>query len=222
MSERFRNTTKRLVQPLLARWMAYYYRKPRIYRYDKVEILVHPEVFPPKFTLSTRILLDFIAVQELEGKTLLELGCGSGIVSLYAASKGANVTASDINLHALNYLKKSAEKQSLKVEVLYSDLFEEIETSYFDRIIINPPYYPKQPEDIKEQAWFCGPEFEYFESLFSQLSSRKDAENVWMILSQDCDFGRIESIAAKNHIRLTPIHLTSKLGEKNTIYKTKR
>jgi len=202
--------------------MAYYYRKPRPYHYGKLKVMVHPQVFPPKFTLSTKILLDFLNEQDLQGASLLELGCGSGIISVLAASKGARVTATDINQTALDYLGQAAKEQGFQIEAKHSDLFQNLEDSYFDHIIINPPYYPKQPANVKEQAWFCGPQFEYFEELFLQLSNRDDHENVWMILSEDCDFGRIQSIAAKNHIYLSPYHLTSKLGEKNIIYSTKR
>ena len=202
--------------------MAYYYRKPRIFSYKGVAVTVHPDVFPPKFTLSTQILLHFLDRIDLDQQRLLELGCGSGIISLYAASQGAKVTATDINQTALDYLNQAAAEQNLPVKVRYSDLFSNLEGDYFDHIIINPPYYPKEAGNIKEKAWYCGPEFEYFEALFQQLATRADKENVWMILSEDCDLGRIRKIAAKNHIALSPYHLTSKLGERNTIYSTKR
>lgn len=222
MRKSIRNTTKRLAQPLMARWMAYYYRRPRRFRYKNVAVTVHPDVFPPKFTLSTAILLKFIDKMDLNGKSFLELGCGSGIVSLLAASKGARVMATDINRTALQYLEQAATEQGLEIDIRHSDLFSNLDNTYFDHIVINPPYYPKEAVSVKEQAWFCGPEFEYFQDLFVQLSARADKDNVWMILSEDCDLGRIQQIAAKNHIALTPYQLTSKLGERNTIYSTKR
>lgn len=43
---------------------------------------MHPEVFPPHYTISTKILLDFIDGLDIDKKSLLELGCGSGIISL--------------------------------------------------------------------------------------------------------------------------------------------
>ena len=162
MRTTIRNSTKRLVQPLMARWLAYYYRKPRRFRYKDVAVTVHPDVFPPKFTLSTQILLNFMDGMDLQGKSVLELGCGSGIVSLLAASKGAKVTATDINPIALDYLSQAATEQDLDVAIKHSDLFEALSNTYFDHIVINPPYYPKKVNNIKEQAWFCGSQFEYF------------------------------------------------------------
>ena len=69
-------------------------------------------MFPPHYTISTKILLDYISNLDLKNKTLLELGCGSGIISLFAASKGALVTASDINKKALKALENSAKTSS--------------------------------------------------------------------------------------------------------------
>ena len=94
---------KKITHPFLKLGLRLYYWKPRTFCYDDICIKVHPDVFPPHLTFSTKILLDFISELNLENKTFLELGCGSGIISLLAAKKGANVTASDINQTALAF-----------------------------------------------------------------------------------------------------------------------
>ena len=199
--------------------MEYYYKKPRPYSYKGITTIVHPDVFPPHLTLSTKILLDFISEIELTQKTFLELGCGSGIISLYASQKGAKVTASDINKTALEYLAKASEKNELPVNCLYSNLFENIPEKPFDYIIINPPYYPKSPESIKQQAWFCGEDFEYFKSLFKQLPFYLSEKNTtYMILSEDCELEKIKSIASENNITMELIFDTKKMAEKNFIF----
>jgi release factor glutamine methyltransferase len=217
-----RNIIKRITQPFLKGGLDFYYRKPRAYNYQGIEVMVHPEVFPPHLTLSTKILLGFISEIDLNNKSFLELGCGSGIIALFARKKGANVIASDINEIAIEYLKVASEKNKLEIECIQSDLFDTISQKSFDYIIINPPYYPKKPKNTKEQAWFCGEDFEYFEALFPQLKTYLSEENnTYMILSEDCDFQNISKIAAKNNIHLNSIFTTKKVGEKNTIYSTK-
>ena len=52
-------------------------------------------------------------------------------------------------------------------------MFDKIEKVNFDYIVINPPYFPKNPKSEKEFAWFCGSDFEYFKKLFSQLKDYK-------------------------------------------------
>ncbi len=51
----------------------------------------------------------------LSDKSLLDIGCGGGILSEALAKAGANVTAIDMNPHALEAAKKHAEEQQLKI-----------------------------------------------------------------------------------------------------------
>ena len=216
---KIRQVIKRLTKPILKFGLEFYYRKPRPFKYQGIQVLVHPEVFPPHLTLSTKILLDFIAELDLSKKSFLELGCGSGIISLFARSKEATVTASDINKTALENLKKASEENNLEVDFVYSNLFENLQNKNFDYILINPPYYPKQPKNVKEQAWFCGDDFQYFKNLFNQLSPYMNKENqTYMILSEDCELKTISKIALENKLNLKTVFETSKMGEKNTIY----
>ena len=214
---------KSFSKPFLNKGLQFYYSKPRKYSYKGIHVMVDPAVFPPQLTLSTKILLDFISELNLKNKTLLELGCGSGIISLFARKKGAHVTATDINDKALNNLREASKNNDLKVEVIHSDLFEKISERSFDFIIINPPYYPKDPKNIKEQAWFCGKDFDYFKQLFSQLPHFISEENkTFIILSEDCDLQRISEIAKENRISLNEVQRITKFGETNFIYSTNR
>jgi release factor glutamine methyltransferase len=213
-----RNFIKKITHPFFKFGLNLYYSKPREYCYEEICVKVHPNVFPPHLTFSTKILLDFIKPIDLKGKTFLELGCGSGIISLLASKKGAVVFSSDINQTALNYLDTNAVKNNLLVTTFFSDLFESIPNSTFDYIIINPPYYPKKPKNIKENAWFCGEHFEYFEKLFYQLQNI-ECNNIFMILSQDCAIENIKSISNKNNFSLSDIQTIKNKFETNYIFK---
>ena len=215
-----RNILKKITHPFFKIGLGLYYYKPRIYTYKNISVLVHPEVFPPHLTISTKILLDFIEPLELQNKNFLELGCGSGIISILAAKKGANVVATDINKTALKYLEKNAENNQAKLLILYSDLFENLNNQTFDYIIINPPYYPKSPKNIKEKAWFCGEDFEYFTELFTQLEKlKKNHREIFIILSEDCDIDKIKKIASKNNFVFHMVLEKKVMKEYNFIYK---
>lgn len=213
-----RKFIKKITHPFLKLGLNLYYLKPRKYCYENICVKVHPDVFPPHLTFSTKILLDFISTLNLDNKKLLELGCGSGIISIYASKKGAIVTATDINLKALEFLKKNSILNNTLVSIFYSNLFDEIEDVNFDYIIINPPYYPKDPKNTKEQAWFCGQNFDYFESLFNQIKEKNIQSRIYMILSQDCKIENILQIAQKNEIQFNLIKEVKTYGETNFIF----
>lgn len=214
-----RNFIKKITHPFLKTGLDWYYSKPRKYHYGSSFVWVHPEVFPPRLTFSTKILLDFLQTKTLKDKTFLELGCGSGIISVFAARQGAHVTATDINKTALGYLARSAAENHVRMDILRSDLFEDLPGKSFDCIVINPPYYPQNAKTIKDMAWFCGEHFEYFAGLFAQLPDFMTTHNeVLMILSQDCQIDTIQSMAAANGIGFKLMQQTTVYGERNFIF----
>jgi release factor glutamine methyltransferase len=208
---------KKIIFPVAKFAFDKYHLKQRNYTYEGIKVKISAEVFPPHFTISTKIFLEFLKPLEITGKNFLELGCGSGIISLFAASKGANVTASDINQIAISELKEASTQNEIPLNVVYSDLFDNLKDQSFDYIIINPPYYPKAPQNDKERAWFCGEDFEYFEKLFSQLPQQL-APNTWMILSEDCEIEHIKNVASKNGLSFELILQKSVVKEKNYIF----
>ena len=213
-----RNVLKKILYPFFKIGFDTYYKEPRNYTYKNITVLVQPDVFPPHFTISTKLLLDFLEPLNLKNKSVLELGCGSGIISLYAASKGAKVMATDINLVATNALKIATKKNNLEITIIESDLFENIPNQHFDYILINPPYYPKKANNIKEKAWFCGENFEYFENLFFQLKEVNYKKTI-IILSEDCHLKTIKEIALKNNLSFELFETHNVIREINYIFK---
>src|ERR1039457_2800811 len=174
-----------ILTPVLQTLLKRYLRKPRPYSYKDLDIIVNPGVFYPRFVFSTKILLEFLDEKDLTGKKFLELGAGSGIISLLAAGKGASVTASDINPVAVENIKQNAILNHLELNVIESNLFRNIADKNFDMIVIAPPYYPKAPGNFSEMAWFCGKDFEYFTNIFPELSEHiTPFTEIIMILSE--------------------------------------
>ena len=221
--KKMRTLIKKILQPFVSKAHAFYLRKPRRYSYKAISVWVAPGVFPPFLTLSTKLLLEFTEMLALKGKTFLELGCGCGIISILAAKKEAKVTATDINENALAWLRRNAVDNGVSIEIIPSDLFENLHEKAFDFVVINPPYYAKNPNSIAEKAWFCGENFDYFENLFAQLPDFITAENqTFMILSEDCAIETIRAIAAKSDIGFELVSERKVAAEKNYIFRLRK
>ena len=214
-----KNIVSKTYKPLLAKYLS----KTRSYRYEDTRLEIPPQVFHPGFFSSTQLLLQYINRLSLEGKNLLELGAGSGLIAIQAAKKGALVTATDINPIAIQYLHINSVQNNVSPEIIRSDLFAAIPKRSFDIIAINPPYYKKQPVTLQDHAWYCGENGEYFSGLFSQLAGymHKHSE-VLMVLCDGCDIKMIERLAAGNGFKLQLMLIRQNMLEKNFIYKIEK
>lgn len=214
----FRKVAQPVLAPLIFRWL----NRDMNFSYEGITITVFRGVFHPKYFYSTKVILNFLDKIELEGKKLLELGAGSGIIAFYAEKKGAVVTASDVSNATIVGLLKNKEVLNSKISIVESDLFANIPTQHFDYVLINPPYFPKTPVNDKEKAWFCGENFEYFERLFSQLKAfMNEQAMVAMVLSEDCNIAYIKKLAVKYNIGFELIETCRGKTETNYIYRLK-
>ena len=220
MISSLRKRSLHFIHPLLKRLANIYLSKPRNYKHKGISVKVLPGVFHPGLFLSTKIFIEFLETIELKDKKVLELGAGSGLISLYCARKHACVTASDINTTAIEGIRQNALENNENVQVVLSDLFDSISVNEFDIILINPPYYAKTPKSIEENAWFCGSEFEYFYKLFNHLGKVASHHyTVFMILSEDCQINKILSIARENNLSSELVFSKKVKLENNYIYK---
>src|SRR6476620_7758593 len=138
-----RNAIKYFVGATYKPWLVKYLSTTKNYQYNGIKLVIPHEVFHPGFFFSTKLLLKYLDQYPLKGKTFLELGAGSGLIAISASKKGANVTATDINPIAVKFLKKNAESNNIHMNIIHSDLFQNITFQHFDFIAINPPYYKK-------------------------------------------------------------------------------
>ena len=75
----------------------------------------------PTFARRMRMLEGLLARLEVKGKRVLDLGCGSGQVSLLAASMGATVTGIDIAPRMLAIARESAQRAGLEARLRYEE-----------------------------------------------------------------------------------------------------
>lgn len=126
-------------------------------KYNNIEYTECDEVYPP--AEDTFLLIDNLEVKEDD--EVLEIGTGTGIVSIAASYTAKNVTCVDINPHAVKCAEKNIELNNRSnINVFESDLFENIDVKY-DLILFNTPYLPVTEEehdssDDYSKAWDGG------------------------------------------------------------------
>ncbi len=122
--------------------------------------VVLPEVFNPTIFRSGQVLAQYIATApnlsaRRPGATALDLGTGCGIQAVFAATRGYDVTASDINPHAVRCARANVLLNGVddRVRVVEGDLFAPVAGEEFDLVIFNPPYFRGVPKDAFDLSW---------------------------------------------------------------------
>jgi release factor glutamine methyltransferase len=119
--------------------------------HGKIELEVPETVYYPRedSLLMAKVIEDL----KIEKENVLEIGCGSGFLSILLAMKGAGVTAVDINEEAVGATESNAKANGVDITCLRSDLFEKTDER-FDMIVFNPPYLPV--EEGENDAIYAG------------------------------------------------------------------
>jgi precorrin-6B methylase 2 len=104
----------------------YAYRDKKLGDTTPITLETAPDVFRPT---STSVLLLRAArqlLQQQSAASVLDLGCGCGVVAIVLASvgSGAKVSASDLSSAAARLTLKNAEKNGVSVETRSGSLFE--------------------------------------------------------------------------------------------------
>jgi 16S rRNA (guanine1207-N2)-methyltransferase len=86
--------------------------------------------------------LALTSVLEIEsGETVLDLGCGTGLLSVAAARRGALVTAIDADLRAVESARRTLAANGVAGQVLVSDCAQAVLERRFDVVLCNPPFH---------------------------------------------------------------------------------
>ncbi|WGI16758.1 HemK2/MTQ2 family protein methyltransferase [Methanonatronarchaeum sp. AMET-Sl] len=116
------------------------------------------QTYPPSD--DSYLMIQTIKQKPKKWNEALDMGTGTGIIAFHLSKKTRHVTAVDINPHAL----KSAEKNLLNIkniDLIQSDLFNNIKPKKYDLITFNPPYIPIKNQELPknqeiEKSWNGG------------------------------------------------------------------
>ena len=207
---------RRALQPVVLKyWFNHRSKKTVATRVAGLDLQVFPGVFHPKYFGSSSILAGFISGLALNGKSFLEVGCGSGVVALCAARAGAEVTAVDINPDAVRCTIANAERNNLHVNACVGDLFSAVNNRQFDVIVWNPPFLSGEPKSVAEAAFYGGRNFDVIRRFAGEVRAHMTSRgSVYTIVSADVAIEQIEQIFGDQAFEITRVWSTRwALGE---------
>ena len=214
---------RKLLTPFLKPVYKIYLNSNKEYKSKPFSLTVLKGVFHPGLFFSSKYLLKHLLKYDFNNKRVIEVGAGSGLISFHLAQHANEVIAielSDIAVQGL-IINQKKNKHLLKQNVLKivkSNLFEKLDKSEFDYIIVNPPYFPNEAKNEEELAWNCGKNFEYFFAFFenAKFFMNKNSKII-MVLSDQCNINKIQQIAHENKFDVVIKDKKSFLIENNLI-----
>jgi release factor glutamine methyltransferase len=134
---------------------------------------------------------------------VLDLGCGSGVLAVFAAPKAREVVAVDISLPAVEDTVENCHRLGLtNVTVKQSDMFSNVEGK-FDIVLTAPPYVSLKFESDEQQ--FATSD-RFLPSLFSQVGDHLVDGGRLLVVFPLRFRERLEKLAAAHGLELLEVN----------------
>ncbi|MFI5421387.1 MAG: HemK2/MTQ2 family protein methyltransferase [Nitrososphaerales archaeon] len=168
------------------------------------KFVVPKEVHPP----APMTLLQKSVLKEVkETDRVLDMGTGSGVNAILAASKASSVIAVDINPYAVKCARNNAKLNgvSSRIKVFESDLFRNVK-GRFDLIIFDPPFRWFKPRDIRERAT-ADENFRTMRAFFKNVKKYLNTDGrVLTCYGTNGDMGHFQYLLDKNDFKVKTLN----------------
>lgn len=155
----------------------------------------HVQVIESTSDLLGRVVLD----EARSGERVLDMGTGSGVNAILAATRGADVVAVDVNPHAVEAARANSERNGVadRVTIVHSDLFAEVE-GRFDLVVFDPPFRWMRPRDWAE-ASITDENYRSLTAFFAAVRDHLvDGGRILVFFGTTADIGYLEQLVERN------------------------
>ncbi len=137
-----------------------------------------------------------------EGDRVLDLGCGSGVCSVFCAPKAREVVAVDISAAAIKNTVENCRRLGVhNVAALQSDMFSRVQGK-FDLILANPPYIAA---DFKNEEEQFATSVRYLPALFAGVGEHLTDEGRLLVQFPMWFRRRVEGLAARHGLQVISV-----------------
>ena len=122
----------------------------RTFRVDRRVLIPRPET-----ETLIELCTEFVEQNNLAQPNICDIGTGSGIIAITLAKQlpNANITATDIDVEALELAKTNATHHSVNIQFVVEDATRTVARGDFDIIVSNPPYIQTHTiEDLQPEV----------------------------------------------------------------------
>jgi release factor glutamine methyltransferase len=155
----------------------------------------HVQVIESTSDLLGRTVLDEVT----EGERVLDMGTGSGVNAILAATRGADVVAVDVNPHAVEAARANAARNDVedRVTIGQSDLFDAVE-GRFDLVVFDPPFRWMKPRDWAE-ASITDEDYRALTAFFARVREHLvEGGRILVFFGTTADVGYLEQLIEAN------------------------
>jgi release factor glutamine methyltransferase len=188
-------------------------------------IKVNPSVLIPRFETESLVenTIQYIKKLNLENASLLDIGTGSGCISIALKKENSSleVTAIDNSFRAIQTAKRNARLNKVKINFILKDLFKYDLVNNYDVIISNPPYLTRG--DIVDVKTMYEPQkalyvknnpLEFYEEIFKIGQNHLNKKGL-IALEIDEEQGKNLKIMAKEFFPKSKIKVLKDLAGKD-------
>lgn len=166
---------------------------------DGKRLVISPEVYKP--LENEHGCADYCH----PGDRVLDLGCGSGVCTVFTAPKAREVLAVDISPAAVRNTRENCDRLGLtNVVCRESDMFSAVDGK-FDLILANPPYINVEFEKEEEQF---ATSVRFMPTLFAQAADYLTPEGRLLVQFPMWFRARVEKLGAEHGFELVEVKRT--------------
>ncbi|MBU2856540.1 methyltransferase [Acidithiobacillus ferrooxidans] len=140
------------------------------YKINGLTIYAPPGIYHPTNTSSSLFLLHFLEKINVTKKRILEIGAGTGVISIYLAKNGNSLISSDISELCCACMCWNSSSNGVTIDIIKSNMWENIsDKTMADIVIFNPPLLDKKIENETELS-LCDPDGKLVNKFLSGVS----------------------------------------------------